>query len=64
MSDLQNYIRTRKASAPAFAGDYDAGYQSFTAGAVAQQLYTQASERLQTRPTATLQIGGQRLAYG
>jgi hypothetical protein len=64
MSDLQNYIRTRKTTAPAFAADYDAGYQQFKTEAMKQQAFIQTNGRLQTQPPTTLQIDGQHLAYG
>lgn len=37
MSDLKRYIKTRKNKEPAFAKDFDKGYESFKSGVVARR---------------------------
>ena len=63
MSDLQNYIHARKATAPAFAADYDTGYQHFKSEAVAQQAYARADQNLQNQPNSVFEDNSRSLAY-
>ena len=37
MSDLKQYTETRKSNDPAFAKDYDKGYEAFKAGVIARR---------------------------
>ena len=63
MSDLQRYIKTRKARDPEFAKSYDAGYEQFKIGVMLKQARLEAgitqeelASRLQTKKTAISRI--------
>lgn len=63
MSDIQKYIKKRKASDPEFAKGYDAGYQQFKIGVMLKQARLEAgvtqeelAARLQTKKTAISRI--------
>ena len=63
MSDLQKYIKARKARDPEFAKDYDVGYEQFKIGILLKQQREQAgltqeqlAERLNTKKTAISRI--------
>ena len=63
MSDLQKYIKTRKARDPEFAKDFDSGYEQFKIGVVLKQARLDAgvtqeeiASRLHTKKTAISRI--------
>jgi len=63
MSDLQNYIKKRKASDPEFAKDFDSGYEQFKIGVMLKQAREEAgltqeelASRLHTKKTAISRI--------
>lgn len=63
MSDLKQYIQTRKAQDPDFAENYDAGYSTFKLGAILRQAresagltQTEVAERLHTKKSAISRI--------
>ena len=63
MSDLQKYIKKRKARDPEFAKSYDAGYEQFKIGVMLKQARIEAgitqeelAARLQTKKTAISRI--------
>jgi HTH-type transcriptional regulator/antitoxin HipB len=63
MSDLQTYIKKRKARDPEFAKDYDSGYEQFKIGAMLKQARLEAgvtqeelAERLHTKNSAISRI--------
>ncbi len=63
MSDLQNYIAKRKASDPAFAKDYDKGYEDFKIGVklkIAREeaglTQEQLAQKLKTKKSAISRI--------
>jgi HTH-type transcriptional regulator/antitoxin HipB len=63
MSDLQKYIKKRKSHDPAFARDYDAGYEQFKIGAILKQAREEAgftqealAVKLNTRKSAISRI--------
>jgi HTH-type transcriptional regulator / antitoxin HipB len=63
MSDLQQYIKKRKARDPEFAKGYDAGYEQFKIGVMLKQARLEAgitqeelAARLQTKKTAISRI--------
>ena len=63
MSDLQNYIKERKARDPEFAKDYDIGYEQFKIGVLLKQerervglTQEQLADKLHTKKTAISRI--------
>jgi ribosome-binding protein aMBF1 (putative translation factor) len=63
MSDLQKYIKKRKASDPEFARDFDSGYEQFKIGVMLKQAREEAgltqeelAGRLHTKKTAISRI--------
>lgn len=63
MSDLQKYIKERKARDPEFAKDYDVGYEQFKIGVLLKQereqvglTQEQLAEKLHTKKTAISRI--------
>ncbi|MEX0772069.1 MAG: helix-turn-helix transcriptional regulator [Balneolales bacterium] len=63
MSDLQSYIKKRKASDPEFAEGYEEGFKNFKIGILLKQAREKAgltqdevAERLQTKKTAVSRI--------
>ena len=63
MSDLQKYIKERKAREPEFAKDFDSGYEQFRIGVMLKQARIQAgvtqedlASRLHTKKTAISRI--------
>jgi len=63
MSDLQKYIRERKARDPEFAKGFDSGYEQFKIGAMLKQARVEAgitqeelAARLHTKKTAISRI--------
>jgi len=63
MSDLQKYIKKRKARDPEFAKDFDSGYEQFRIGVMLKQAREQAgltqeelARRLHTKKTAISRI--------
>jgi len=63
MSDLQKYIKKRKASDPEFAKDFDSGYEQFKIGVMLKQAREEAgltqeelASRLHTKKTAISRI--------
>lgn len=63
MSDLQRYIRERKARDPEFAKGFDSGYEQFKIGAMLKQARVEAgitqeelAARLHTKKTAISRI--------
>jgi HTH-type transcriptional regulator/antitoxin HipB len=63
MSDLQQYIKKRKARDPAFAKSYDCGYEQFKIGVILKQARLEAgvtqeelAARLNTKKTAISRI--------
>ena len=63
MSDLQKYIRTRKARDPKFAKGFDSGYEQFKIGVLLKQARLDAgvtqeeiASRLHTKKTAISRI--------
>ena len=63
MSDLQKYIKARKARDPEFARDFDTGYEQFKIGVMLKQARLEAgitqqelASRLHTKKTAISRI--------
>lgn len=63
MSDLQNYIKARKARDPKFAKNFESGYEQFKIGVVLKQARLDAgvtqeeiATRLHTKKTAISRI--------
>jgi ribosome-binding protein aMBF1 (putative translation factor) len=63
MSDLQKYIKERKARDPEFARGFDTGYEQFKVGAMLKQARVEAgltqeelADRLHTKKTAISRI--------
>jgi len=63
MSDLQKYIKARKARDPEFAKDFDSGYEQFKIGVMLKQARLEAgitqqelASRLHTQKTAISRI--------
>ena len=63
MSDLQKYIKDRKAREPGFAKDFDSGYEQFKIGVLLKQARLEAgvtqdelAARLHTKKTAISRI--------
>ncbi len=63
MDDLDKYIDQRKKKSPAFAKDYDKGYQQFKIGAMLKQARLEAgltqeqvAEKLRTKKSAISRI--------
>lgn len=63
MDDLDKYIQKRKKKSPAFARDFDAGYEQFKIGAMLKQARLEAgftqeqvAERLHTKKSAISRI--------
>ena len=63
MSDLQKYIKKRKARDPEFAKDFESGYEQFRIGVMLKQAREQAgltqeelARRLHTKKTAISRI--------
>ena len=63
MSDLQNYIKARKARDPKFAKNFDSGYEQFKIGVMLKQARLDAgvtqdelASRLHTKKTAISRI--------
>ena len=63
MSDLQKYIKKRKARDPEFAKDFDSGYEQFKIGVMLKQAREDAgltqeelARRLHTKKTAISRI--------
>ncbi|MDD2230915.1 MAG: helix-turn-helix transcriptional regulator [Candidatus Cloacimonetes bacterium] len=63
MSDLQKYIKDRKATDSEFAKDFDIGYQQFKIGVLLKQerkrvglTQEQLADKLQTKKTAISRI--------
>ena len=63
MSDLQKYIKGRKARDPKFAKDFDSGYEQFKIGVLLKQARLEAgvtqeelAARLHTKKTAISRI--------
>jgi len=63
MSDLQKYIKKRKASDPEFAKGFDSGYEQFKIGVMLKQAREEAgltqeelASRLHTKKTAISRI--------
>lgn len=63
MSDLQKYIKDRKAKDPEFAKDYDVGYEQFKIGVLLKQerervglTQEQLADKLHTKKTAISRI--------
>lgn len=63
MSDLQKYIKKRKASDPKFAEDFNSGYEQFKIGALLRQAREEAgltqeelAEKLNTKKSAISRI--------
>ena len=63
MSDIQKYIKARKARDPEFANDYDFGYEQFKIGVMLKQARLDAgvtqeelATRLRTKKTAISRI--------
>lgn len=63
MSDLQTYIKARKARDPEFAKDFDSGYEHFKIGVMLKQARLEAgvtqeelASRLHTKKTAISRI--------
>jgi len=63
MSDLQKYIKERKAKDPEFAKDYDLGYEQFKIGVLLKQereeiglTQEQLAKKLNTKKTAISRI--------
>ncbi len=63
MSDLQKYIKERKARDPEFAEDYDVGYEQFKIGVLLKQerervglTQEQLADKLHTKKTAISRI--------
>ncbi len=63
MSDLQKYIKKRKARDPEFAKDFDSGYEQFKIGVMLKQAREEAgltqeelARRLHTKKTAISRI--------
>ena len=63
MSDVKKYIKKRKASDPAFAKDFDSGYEQFKIGVMLKQAREEAgitqeelAHRLRTKKTAISRI--------
>jgi ribosome-binding protein aMBF1 (putative translation factor) len=63
MSDLKKYVAKRKASDPAFAENYDSGYEQFKIGAMLKHAREEAgltqeqlAEKLKTKKTAISRI--------
>ncbi|MEN7973936.1 MAG: helix-turn-helix transcriptional regulator [Verrucomicrobiota bacterium] len=63
MSDLQKYIKERKARDPEFAKDYDVGYEQFKIGVLLKQereqvglTQEQLAKKLHTQKTAISRI--------
>ena len=63
MSDLQKYIKKRKARDPDFAEDYDSGYEQFKIGVILKKAREEAgltqeelAEKLNTKKSAISRI--------
>ena len=63
MSDLQKYIKQRKARDPDFAADYDYGYEQFKIGVILKKAREEAgltqeelAEKLNTKKSAISRI--------
>ncbi len=63
MSDLQKYVKKRKARDPEFAKNYDSGYEQFKIGVILKQARLEAgitqeelAARLHTKKTAISRI--------
>ena len=63
MSDLQKYIKKRKARDPDFAADYDYGYEQFKIGVILKKAREEAgltqeelAEKLNTKKSAISRI--------
>ncbi|MDF7808833.1 helix-turn-helix transcriptional regulator [Pontiellaceae bacterium B12219] len=63
MSDLKKYVAKRKARDPAFAENYDSGYEQFKIGAMLKRAREEAgltqeqlAEKLKTKKTAISRI--------
>ncbi|MFQ5328759.1 MAG: helix-turn-helix domain-containing protein [Thermodesulfobacteriota bacterium] len=63
MSDLQKYIKKRKAHDPEFANNFDAGYEQFKVGVMLKKAREEAgltqeelADKLQTKKTAISRI--------
>jgi ribosome-binding protein aMBF1 (putative translation factor) len=63
MSDLKKYVAKRKANDPAFAENYDSGYEQFKIGAMLKRAREEAgltqeqlAEKLKTKKTAISRI--------